>query len=99
MLAERIEEMQGALAEADLDGWFFACFQQNDPVGLDLLALGGEGKLVSRRCYYLVPRTGAPRKLVHAIEPAMLDHLPGGKDIYLPWQEHRRKLGELVAGC
>src|SRR6185295_5844540 len=98
MLSERIADIQAALAEADLDGWFFACFQGNDPVGLDLLGLAGEGKLVSRRCYYLIPKTGEPRKLAHAIEPAMLDHLPGGKTIYLPWAEHRERLGDLLAG-
>ncbi len=98
MLAERITDIQNALAEAGLDGWLFACFQQIDPVGLDLLSLNGEGKLVTRRCYYLIPRTGEPKKLVHAIESSMLDHLPGGKDVYLPWQEHRTKLGDLVAG-
>ena len=63
MLAERITEIQDALAEADLDGWLFACFQQIDPVGLDLLSLNGEGKLVTRRCYYLIPRSGEPKKL------------------------------------
>ncbi len=98
MLAERITEIQEALTEADLDGWLFACFQQIDPVGLDLLSLTGEGKLVTRRCYYLIPKKGEPKKLVHAIESSMLDHLPGGKDVYLPWQEHKKKLGDLVAG-
>jgi Xaa-Pro aminopeptidase len=98
MLAERIPEIQSALAEAGLDGWLFACFQGNDPVGLELLGLTGEGKLVSRRCYYLVPREGEPRKLVHAIEPAMLDHLPGSKSVYLAWQKHREELARLVSG-
>ena len=79
MLAERIPAIQSALAEAGLDGWFFACFQQNDPIGLDLLGLSGESKLVTRRCYYLIPREGEPSKLVHGLEPAMLDHLPGAK--------------------
>ena len=98
MLAERIPAIQSALAEAGLDGWFFACFQQNDPIGLDLLGLAGEGKLVTRRCYYLVPRQGEPRKLVHALEPAMLDHLPGSKSIYLTWQKHREEMAKLVSG-
>ena len=35
MLAQRIPEIQSALAEAGLDGWFFACFQRNDPIGID----------------------------------------------------------------
>ena len=98
MLAERIPAIQSALAEAGLDGWFFACFQQNDPIGMDLLGLSGEGKLVTRRCYYLVPREGEPRKLVHALEPAMLDHLQGSKSVYLTWQKHKEEMAKLVSG-
>jgi Xaa-Pro aminopeptidase len=98
MLAERIPEIQSALAEAGLDGWFFACFQRNDPIGLDLLGLNDETKLVTRRCYYLVPREGEPRKLVHNLEPAMLDHLPGGKSVYLTWQSYRDEIAKLVRG-
>jgi len=98
MLAERIPDIQSALAEAGLDGWFFACFQRNDPIGLDLLGLNDESKLVTRRCYYLVPRQGEPRKLVHALEPAMLDHLPGGKAVYLTWQSYREEIARLIGG-
>ncbi|HYG64962.1 MAG TPA: M24 family metallopeptidase [Thermoanaerobaculia bacterium] len=98
MLAERIPEIQDALAEAGLDGWFFMCFQFNDPISLDLLGLVGEGKLVSRRCYYLIPRQGEPRKLVHGLEESMLDHLPGSKAEYTTWQENREQLAKLVSG-
>jgi Xaa-Pro aminopeptidase len=98
MLAQQIPAIQSALAEAGLDGWFFACFQQNDPLGMSLLGLTGEGKLVSRRCYYLIPRQGEPRKLVHAIESGMLDHLPGAKAVYNTWQKHGEGLAKLVSG-
>ncbi|HVG10199.1 MAG TPA: Xaa-Pro peptidase family protein [Thermoanaerobaculia bacterium] len=98
MLAQRIPEIQSALAEAGFEGWFFNCFQLNDPIGLDLLGLSGEGKLVTRRCYYVIPREGEPRKLVHGLEPATLDHLPGSKTVYTTWQEHRQRFGELVSG-
>ncbi len=96
MLADRIPAIQEALEEAGADGWLFACFQQNDPVSLDLLGLGQ--RLVTRRCYYLVPRRGEPRKLVHALEPAMLEHLPGATSSYLTWREHRAGVAGLVAG-
>ena len=98
MLADRIDEIQAALVEAELDAWLFAVFQGNDPISLDLLGLTGR-HLVTRRCYYLVPRRGEPRKLCHALEPWMLDHLPGGKTIYLTWQEHRERLTQLVRDC
>lgn len=98
MIAERIDDIQAALAEANVDGWLFYCFQHNDPISAAFLGLDGHGVMVTRRCYYLVPRTGTPRKLVHRLEPAMLDHLPGEKSAYLTWQEHRRAVGALVAG-
>lgn len=97
MLADRIPAIQEALDEAGLDGWLFAMFQGNDPISLDLLGLGRE-KLLSRRCYYLVPRRGGPVKLVHRLEPAMLDHLPGEKRHYLTWREHADEVARLVGG-
>jgi Xaa-Pro dipeptidase len=98
MLADRIPAIQDALAEAGLDGWLFALFQGNDPISLDLLGFGRD-KLLTRRCYYLVPRSGQPVKLVHRLEPAMLDHLPGEKRHYLPWREHAEELARLVRGA
>jgi Xaa-Pro dipeptidase len=98
MLAQRIGEIQSALAESELDGWLFAVFQGNDPVSLELLGLASKG-MVTRRCYYLVPAAGTPRKLVHDLEPAMLDHLPGERAGYRTWQEHRRELEHLLRDC
>jgi Xaa-Pro aminopeptidase len=98
MLAERIAEIQSALVEAELDGWLFSVFQGNDPISLSLLGLTGRG-LVTRRCYYLVPSQGEPRRLVHDLEPAMLDHLPGTRSRYRTWQEHRQAMEALVRDC
>jgi len=97
MLADQIEDIQSALADEGVDGWLFNCFQTNDPISLQLLGLAGD-HLVTRRCYYLVPKSGEPRKLVHDLEPAMLDHVPGVKSRYLTWQEHREAVGALVQG-
>jgi len=97
MIADRIPQIQDALREAELDGWLFAVFQLNDPISLDLLGLSG-GHLVTRRCYYLVPVKGEPRKLVNRLEPAMLDALPGTTAFYTTWQEHRRELAALLEG-
>jgi Xaa-Pro aminopeptidase len=96
--AQRLPDIQRALADAGADGWLFTCFQNNDPVSLDLLGLSGR-HLVTRRCYYLIPRDGQPRRLNHRLEPAMLDHLPGDQRYYLTWREHAEELARLVAGC
>jgi len=97
MIADRIPEIQEALREASLDGWLFAVFQLNDPISLDLLGLSG-GHLVTRRCYYLVPAEGTPRKLVNRLEPAMLGALPGTTASYTTWQEHRGAVEALIGG-
>ena len=97
MLAERIPAIQAALREDHLDGWLFSCFQQSDPISLELLGLAGD-HLVTRRCYYLIPDDGEPRKLVHRLEPAMLDHLPGAKSSYLRWAELHSELRDLLDG-
>jgi Xaa-Pro dipeptidase len=99
MVADRIPEIQAALAEAGFDAWLFLCFQNNDPVSSDMLGLSGTGKFVSRRHYYLVPREGEPRKLVHELEFGMLDHLPGEKKTYLTWQSNQAGIRELVRGA
>ena len=39
------------------------------------------------RWFYFVGADGSARKLVHRIESAALDHLPGEKHVYLTWQE------------
>ncbi len=43
--------------------------------------------MVSRRCFYVIPREGTPHILVHRIESDVFDHLPGNKTIYLKWQQ------------
>lgn len=97
MLAERIPEIQLALRDAKIDGWLFACFQNNDPISLELLGLTGD-HLVTRRCYYLIPTEGEPRKLVHGLEPTMLDRLPGKTQSYLRWQELNDEFPRLLEG-
>ena len=95
MLKDQIPAIQESLAAAGVDGWLFSCFQSSDPVSTDLLGLGG--RLVTRRCYYLIPAAGEPKKLVHKLEPEMLAHLPGSTEAYLTWQEYRERLTALVS--
>jgi Xaa-Pro aminopeptidase len=91
-----INKIQQALAEANLDGWLFYSFRDSDPIAANILGTGGEGHIATRRWYYLIPRSGEPTKIVHSIERSVLDHLPGKKLIYLPWQQlHAHLKGSL----
>jgi hypothetical protein len=82
-----IEKIQRALKEADVDGWLFYSFRGSDPIAANILGTGGEGHIATRRWCYLVPQSGEPTKVVHSIEREELDHLPGKKLVYLPWQQ------------
>ena len=67
-MALDIAAVQAALAEDGLDGWLLYDFHGSNPIARSLAGLNGGGKMTTRRWYYLVPRVGSPRALVHAIE-------------------------------
>lgn len=81
-----------------LDGWLFYDHHVRDPIAYRILNLDSKAH-VSRRWYYWIPSSGTPRKLVHAIEPARLDSLPGSRDLYSSWRSHRTGLAEMLAGA
>ncbi len=82
-----IEDIQEALKEAGLDGWLFYSFRNSDPIAANILSMPSEGHIATRRWFYLVPQEGEPTRIVHSIERDVLDHLPGSKQVYLPWQQ------------
>ena len=90
-----LQETQSALNEFGMDGWLLYDFR-----GINYLAARianiPDDELGSRRWFYFVPAKGTPQKLVHAIEAAMLDHLPGDKTIYLKWQELEAGLEKIL---
>ncbi len=77
-----IGAVQKALAADGLDGWLLYDFHGSNPVSYRLAGMGGAGHLATRRWFYLIPRAGEPRALVHAIESKNLDHMPGSKTVY-----------------
>jgi Xaa-Pro aminopeptidase len=98
MAGMNIDAIQAAICEAGFDGWLFYDHHHRDPIGERIL--GMDPKLhVTRRWYYFVPATGEPRKLVHRIEQARLDALPGAKALYSSWQELAAGLEALLSGA
>ncbi len=98
MSESRILKIQQALSEEGLDGWLFFSFRGSDPIAENVLELD-RSRIATRRWAYYVPADGAPRKIVHAIEPHALDGLPGQERVYLPWQQLHAHLREAVAGA
>ena len=90
--------VQAAVRGAGLDGWLLYDFRGSNVLAQRVCDL--EAKKLSRRWFYYVPAAGQPLKLVHAIEPAALDHLPGTtKTVYRRWQDLETGVGELVIGA
>ena len=93
-----IEAVQRALKEDGFDGWLLYDFHGSNPIATQVAGLAGSGKMATRRWYYLIPATGEPRGLVHAIERHNLDGLPGDKQPYAGRQQLDAGLRKLLEG-
>ena len=64
-----VAAVQTALRSDGLDGWLLYDFRGLNPIAADITAVHRQGgHLATRRWYYLIPASGEPRGLVHAIE-------------------------------
>jgi Xaa-Pro dipeptidase len=97
-MALDVPAVQAALREEGLDGWLLYDFHGSNPIAARLAGLAESGKMTTRRWYYLIPREGSPRKLVHAIERQNLDALPGDTAVYAGRSALDAGLSHLVAG-
>lgn len=89
-----IDKIQALLKEYQLDGWLFADFQGRDFITRSFLKLTDRN--CTRRLFYLIPAQGEPLKLLSAIEPLLLDHLPGQKLLYKGIKEQTEQLAKLL---
>jgi len=96
-IQQRVSEIQQALCDAEIDGWLFYDFRGSDPLAYRILQLDPTLH-VTRRWYYWIPAQGIPVKLLHRIEPHVLDTLPGQTDYYVSWEQQRQILARMLAG-
>jgi Xaa-Pro dipeptidase len=97
-MALDVAAVQQALKADGLDGWLLYDFHGSNPIAAQLAGLVGSGHMTTRRWYYLIPASGAPRGLVHAIERRNLDRLAGDKIVYAGRQQLEDGLTRLLAG-
>ena len=93
-----VAPIQSALRTAQLDGWLLYDFHGSNPIARRIARLSADGKLTTRRWYYLIPSVGEPRSLVHDIEQDTLVHLPGERLIYADRNTLRHGLMTLLHG-
>ena len=90
-----LSEIQKSLKSAGVDGWLFYDFHNRDAIAARILKMDTK-RFASRRWFYYIPANGTPQKLVHKIESWRCDHLPGEKNVYLPWQEQHKLLKQIL---
>ena len=93
-----LDSIREQLRTEGVDGWLLFDHHVRDPIAYRVLGLDASGH-VSRRWYYWIPAKGEPAKLVHAIEDARLDGLPGTKLVYSSWQSQHERLRAVLAGA
>lgn len=93
----QLDRIQDALDNFGFDGWLLYDFRGSNVLARRILDLDGK-HVGSRRFAYWIPKSGTPKRLVHRIEDKALDDLPGGKIIYLKWQEWEAGLKAMVSG-
>jgi Xaa-Pro aminopeptidase len=93
-----VSAVQQSLKAEGLDGWLLYDFHGSNPIAARLLGTTNGAKMTTRRWFYLVPASGAPRGLVHAIERKTLDALPGEKTVYAGRDQLDAGLTKLLSG-
>lgn len=92
-----IQEVQEHLAKEKIDGWLLYDFNGNNPLTREFLSID-PNSLTTRRFFYWIPAKGSPVKILHKIEPHVLDKVPGEELIYLKWQELEEHLRKVLKG-
>jgi len=92
---EVLAKVRKLLGELRLDGWLLFDFHGMNPVATRVLGVGG---LATRRLFVLLPATGRPIALAHAIEQHRVAGLPGEVRTYAAWRQLEEQLSRLVSG-
>jgi len=93
----RLAEIQTHLKDLDLDAWLLYDFKGNNPIARSVAGLE-EGHITRRWCL-LIPQSGEPRWLYHAIECNSFFGIEGRHQTYARWSELKIGLSSLVEGC
>ena len=89
-----VYKIQKLLTQFHMDGWLFTDFQGHDFLSKSFLKL--TDRVCTRQLFYYIPVSGEPVKLLSAIEPLLLDHLPGQRILYKGMEERHRALEKIL---
>lgn len=89
--------IQATLKTLEIDAWLLYDFHGINPIARRVIGLG-EDRFATRRWFGLVPATGEPVWLHHAIEAHLFTHLPGRRVSFVGYRELQDKLRETLRG-
>ncbi len=93
----RVDAIQKALQEHDLDGWLLYDFRGSNPIARAVIGFD-PSQIGTRRWFYLIPRNGEPVAILHVIEPHATKGAPGRTVLYRSWRDLEGFLREHLAG-
>lgn len=93
-----ISKIQNDLIQLGCEGWLIFDFRRSNELGCGVLEIPPD-RMLTRRFFYWIPAKGAPLKIVHSVEPAVLMHLPGEQVEYRTWGELEERLQQALKGA
>ena len=90
-----LSAVQGILSIQQLDGWLLYDYRGLNPIALELIEPRGAP---SRRWFYLIPARGQPLALIHRVDAASFEHVPGRKAVYATYGDLERGLTSMLRG-
>lgn len=95
---QKVLQVQHYLQKMHIDGWLLYDFHHTNNLAHLFLEIPST-VMTTRRFFYWIPAKGNPVRLVHAIEPHVLDGWPGEKREFLSWQSLESEVKQALAGA
>jgi Xaa-Pro aminopeptidase len=92
-----VPRIQAILRELGLDGWLLYDFHGSNPIARQVIGLESD-RIATRRWFGLIPTSGEPVWLHHAIEAHLFSDQPGRRLSFVGFRELKSHLGEILAG-
>lgn len=92
-----LETIQSSLRELQLPAWLLYDFHGSNPIARHVAGLG-ENRFATRRWFGLVPQSGEPTWLHHAIEAHLFADKPGRRVPFVAYKELNEKLRAMLKG-
>lgn len=90
-----VNEIQKYLKDSKIDGWLIFDFRGQNHIAVHLFNMGKE-RILTRRWFYFIPRSGEPILLIHKIERSNFPEPPKQIIFYVSWKQLKSQLGKIL---